>query len=104
MHGLGLWEFPTIRGTLLWGPYNKDPTIQGNILAIFGNSHFSVGGLGVALRGAAASGSSENEGTFCGLGFRGLNSDIIVFATALTLDSRRNIWQFLKIGDPNTVP
>ena len=21
-----IWEFP-IRGTLLWGPYNKDPTI-----------------------------------------------------------------------------
>ena len=27
-------------GTLLWGPYNKDPTIQGTILGspIFGNS------------------------------------------------------------------
>ena len=23
------WEFPKIMGTLLWGPYNKDPTIQG---------------------------------------------------------------------------
>ena len=22
-----IWEFPKIRGTLLWGPYNKDPTI-----------------------------------------------------------------------------
>ena len=21
------WEFPKIRGTLIWGPYNKDPTI-----------------------------------------------------------------------------
>ena len=21
-----LWEFPIIRGTLFWGPYNKDPT------------------------------------------------------------------------------
>ena len=20
------WEFPQIRGTLFWGPYNKDPT------------------------------------------------------------------------------
>ena len=20
------WEFPKIRGTLFWGPYNKDPT------------------------------------------------------------------------------
>ena len=29
-------------GTLFWGPYNKDPTIQGTILGsptIFGNSH-----------------------------------------------------------------
>ena len=22
-----IWESPKIRGTLLWGPYNKDPTI-----------------------------------------------------------------------------
>ena len=22
-----IWEFPKIRGTLLWGPSNKDPTI-----------------------------------------------------------------------------
>ena len=21
------WEFPKIKGTLFWGPYNKDPTI-----------------------------------------------------------------------------
>ena len=21
------WEFPKIRGTVYWGPYNKDPTI-----------------------------------------------------------------------------
>ena len=21
-----MWEFPKIRGTLFWGPYNKDPT------------------------------------------------------------------------------
>ena len=27
-----IWEFPKIRGTLFWGPYNKDPTIQGTIL------------------------------------------------------------------------
>ena len=29
------------RGTLLWGPYNKDPTFLGTILGspIFGNSH-----------------------------------------------------------------
>ena len=30
-----------IRGTLLWGPYNKDPTIWGTTSGspIFGNSH-----------------------------------------------------------------
>ena len=31
-----------IMGTLFWGPYNKDPTIQGTISGspiIFGNSH-----------------------------------------------------------------
>ena len=22
-----MWEFPKIRDTLFWGPYNKDPTI-----------------------------------------------------------------------------
>ena len=22
-----IWEFPKMRGTLLWGPDNKDPTI-----------------------------------------------------------------------------
>ena len=21
-----IWEFPKIRGTLVWGPYNKDPS------------------------------------------------------------------------------
>ena len=36
-----MWEFPKIRGTLFWGPYDKDPTISGTILGspIFGNSH-----------------------------------------------------------------
>ena len=36
-----MWEFPKIRATLFWGPYNKDPTIWGIILEspIFGNSH-----------------------------------------------------------------
>ena len=29
-----IWEFPKIRGTLSWGPYNKGPIIQGTI-----NSH-----------------------------------------------------------------
>ena len=34
-------EFPKIRSTLSWGPYNKDPTIGGTIFGspIFGNSH-----------------------------------------------------------------
>ena len=29
-----MWEFPKIRirGTLFWGPYNKDPTILGTTL------------------------------------------------------------------------
>ena len=22
-----IWEFPKIRGTLIWGPYNENPTI-----------------------------------------------------------------------------
>ena len=26
-NGILIWEFPKIRGTLFWGPYNKDPTI-----------------------------------------------------------------------------
>ena len=36
-----IWEFPKIRGTLFWGPYNKDLTIKDTILGspIFGNSH-----------------------------------------------------------------
>ena len=24
---LSIWEFPKIRGTVFWGPYNKDPAI-----------------------------------------------------------------------------
>ena len=37
------WEFPKIRGTLFWGPSNKDPTIYGAILGspIFGNSQMA---------------------------------------------------------------
>ena len=26
-NSIPLWEFPKIRGTFFWGPYNKDPTI-----------------------------------------------------------------------------
>ena len=39
------WEFPKIRGTLFWGPYNRDPTISGTVLGspIFGNSHILTG-------------------------------------------------------------
>ena len=41
---VGKWELPKIRGTLFWGPYTKDPTIQGTIVgsSIFGNSHVCV--------------------------------------------------------------
>ena len=37
------WEFPKIRDTLFWGPYNKDPTIEGTILGspIFGNPNIA---------------------------------------------------------------
>ena len=33
------------KGTFFWGPYNKDPTIQGTISGapIFGNPHLSAG-------------------------------------------------------------
>ena len=30
---LHTWGFSKIRGTIFWGPYNKDPTIWGTILA-----------------------------------------------------------------------
>ena len=42
------WEFPKLRGTVFWDPYNKDPTIQGTILGspIFGNSHLGLIRLG----------------------------------------------------------
>ena len=42
-----IWEFPKIRGTLFWGPYNKDPIISGTILGspIFGNSHILLLGI-----------------------------------------------------------
>ena len=37
-------NFRELRGTLFWGPYNKDPTFQGTILGspIFGNSHMKA--------------------------------------------------------------
>ena len=34
-------EFPKIRGTLFWGPYNKDPTISTRTLAL-GRHGFTV--------------------------------------------------------------
>ena len=39
------WEFPKIRGTVFWGPYHKDPTIQGTVLGSpnFGNSQLGQG-------------------------------------------------------------
>ena len=30
--GFRIWEFPKIRGTLFWGPYNKDRPILGTTL------------------------------------------------------------------------
>ena len=41
-HGRGYtWQFQKLRGTLFWGPYNKEPTFIGTKLGslIFGNSH-----------------------------------------------------------------
>ena len=40
-----IWDFPKIRGTLFWGPYSKDPTIQGTIPGspIFGSPHLPHG-------------------------------------------------------------
>ena len=38
-------EFPEIRGTLFWGPYNKVPTVWGTYyisVPIFGNSHIDI--------------------------------------------------------------
>ena len=42
------WEFPEIRGTLLWGPYNKDPFFGGGTMLgspILGNPHMDLDGL-----------------------------------------------------------
>ena len=53
------WGFPKIRGTLFWGPYHEDPTIQGTILGspFLGNSQLGVedvrelGNRGISLGG-----------------------------------------------------
>ena len=39
-----IWEFPSFRGTLFWGPYNKDPTTQGSKLGspIFGTPFYML--------------------------------------------------------------
>ena len=41
VYEVSIREFPKIRGTLFWGPCDKDPTVWGAILGspIFGNSH-----------------------------------------------------------------
>ena len=46
------------RGTLFWGPYNKDPTIQDAILGspIFGNSHTAQVTLQLHFRRACTCG------------------------------------------------
>ena len=36
------WEFPIIRATLFWGPYDKDPTIWSTILLGFGVPYFNT--------------------------------------------------------------
>ena len=46
-----MWECPKIRGTLFWGPYNKDPTIEGTI---FGSPIF---GTPMLFKGCVAKGS-----------------------------------------------
>ena len=70
--GLGgskaIWDFPKIRATLFWGPYNKDPTMKGTILGspIFGNPHLLCGfkkRRRYSLRGFAASGLLGVSGT-----------------------------------------
>ena len=58
---VAIWDFPKSRGALLWGPYNKDPTISGTILGspIFGNPHLElviVVGTSLACTISAASG------------------------------------------------
>ena len=60
-----IWEFPKLGVPyLIWGPYNKDPTIYGTILGSpnFGTAHLVavVGPQGLGFRGLR----------FTGLGFR----------------------------------
>ena len=52
-----IWEFPKIRGTLFWCPFNTDPTIYiGSILGSprFGNPHFSDPTYALLSRGFSA--------------------------------------------------
>ena len=44
MRECAIWEFPRIRGTLFWSPYNEDPTTQGTKRGspIFANSHMGL--------------------------------------------------------------
>ena len=46
-----IWEFPKMKGTVFWGPSNKNPTIEGTILGspIFGNPHFGLQSWSSAL-------------------------------------------------------
>ena len=73
-----------MRGTLFWGPYNKDPTIQGTISGspIFGNSllDFTV----------------TSSGACC---FRGF-FELVRLAPA-TLNPQTLILKLLNPSDPN---
>ena len=78
-----MWEFPKIRGTLFWGPYNKDPTILGS--PIFGNSHYVSGdnlafvfsGHGLSASLARRSPGSGKRNTLTFRGTRVLNSGLM---------------------------
>ena len=63
-----IWEFPTIRGTLFWRPYSRDPTIQGTILPIFRNTHIHKAiqsTAHTAYVGFTAWGCSFSQGLYC---------------------------------------
>ena len=59
------------KGTLFWGPYNKDPTIWGTILGspVFGKSHLQSRSAGRLIQRAEFGRSAT-----LGLGFRKLRS------------------------------